>query len=152
MKAFLEEETEQEAIETKVLQMRTFSPFAWMKYAAAIVLLLCMFPLVNYFTFESRMVSEHRLDLIDDNTMGEVEENIRLKFYEAIELKKAGKRDEAIANFKSIQPNDINIYFLAQYELALIEIENKEINEAKSRLEKLIKQPENHFVKAKAND
>lgn len=152
LKAFLEDDNEAENtedIEMKVLQMRTVSPFAWVKYAAAVVLLLCMFPLVNYFTFESRMVSEHRLELIDDNTMGEVEENIRLKFYDAIELKKAGKTDEAIANFKSIKPNDVNIYFLAQYELALIEIENKKIEQAKSRLEKLVKRPEKHFVKAK---
>ncbi|MFK7946160.1 MAG: hypothetical protein AB8G11_01125 [Saprospiraceae bacterium] len=150
LKAFLEEETEQEALEAKVLQMRTFSPFAWVKYAAAIVLLLCMFPLVNYFTFESRMVSEHSLELIDDNTMGEVEEDIRLKFYEAIELKKAGKTNEAIANFKSIKSNDVNIYFLAQYELALIEVEQKKVDDAKTRLDKLIQRKENHFVKAKA--
>lgn len=150
LKAFLEDEDEQEMTETKVVQMRTYSPFAWVKYAAAIVLLLCMFPLVNYFTFESRMVSEHRLELIDDNTMGGVEEEIRLKFYEAIELKSAGKTAEAIANFKSIQPNDVNIYFLAQYQLALIEVEQKEVDKAKSRLEKLIQRPENHFAKAKA--
>lgn len=149
LKVFLADEDE-EALETKVVEMRTVSPFAWVKYAAAIVLLLCMFPLVNYFTFESRMVSEHRLELIDDNTMGEVEEDIRLKFYEAIELKKAGKTAEAIANFKSIQPNDINIYFLAQYELALIEVETKHIENAKLRLEDLIQRPENHFAKAKA--
>lgn len=151
LKSFLEEEeeAERETAETKIVQMRTVSPFAWVKYAAAVVLLLSMFPLVNYLTFESRIVSEHKLELIDDNTMGEVEEDIRLNFYEAIELKKEGKIDEAIANLKTIQPNDINIYFLAQYELALIEIQQKEVNRAKSRLEKLIKRPENHFVKAK---
>lgn len=155
LKAFWEEDNEEdneEKIETKVAQMRTVSPFAWVKYAAAVVLLLCMFPVVNYFTFESRMMSEHQLELIDDNTMGEVEGNIRLNFYEVIELKKAGKTAEAIANFKTITPNDINIYFLAQYELALLEIEQKEIEDAKSRLQKLIKRPENHFVRIKAND
>ena len=152
LKAFLEDDTPENTAtsDTKVVQMRAVSPFAWVRYAAAIVLLLCMFPLVNYFTFESRMVSEHQLELIDDNRMGEVEEDIRLKFYEAIEQKKAGKTAEAIANFKTIQPNDINIYFLAQYELALIEVEQKEIENAKSRLEKLTERPENHFVKAKA--
>lgn len=153
LKAFLEAEDETETtenIETKVVQMRTFSPFAWVKYAAAIVLLLAAFPLVNYFTFEGRMAEKHQLQLIDDNTMGEVEEDLRDRFYEAIELKKEGKTEEAIANFKSIKSDDINIYFLAQYELALIEIEKKQVNQAKSRLKKLTQRSENHFIKGKS--
>lgn len=135
---------------TKVIELPTRSRSIWTKIAVAAAILLLLIPTYNYFTFESRMVAKYQIEAIDDNTMGGENISARENFYRGIEFKKAGKSTEAIAAFEIITEEDINIYFLAQYEMALLEIENKNTEKAKSILQKLTQRTENHFIKSKS--
>lgn len=137
---------------TKVVDLKARkSPFTIVRIMAAAAVLLLLISAFNFFTFENRIVSRHQIDLISDNTMGEVEEDTRTVFYEALKLKKTGKNTSAIEHFKRIDTKDINVYFLAQYEIALLEIEQRNITQAKTILTQLIQRKENHFVKTKAS-
>lgn len=149
LKQFLME-SDAENIPTKVLQLQTKNRSIWAKIAVAAAILLLLIPTYNYFTFESRMVAKYEIEAIDDNTMGGENISARENFYRGIEFKKAGKSTEAIAAFEIITEEDINIYFLAQYEMALLEIENKNTEKAKSILQKLTQRTENHFIKSKS--
>lgn len=153
LKQFLMESDAQKSTEnvpTKVVAMQTKNRSIWVKIAAAAAVLLLLIPTYNYFTFERRMVAKYEIEAIDDNTMGSENVSARADFYRGIELKKAGKSTEAITAFEAITEEDINVYFLAQYEMALLEIENKNTEKAKTILQKITQRTENHFIKSKS--
>lgn len=148
LKQFLmESETAETA--TKVVQLKARNPFTMVRVMAAAAVLLLLISAFNFFTFENRMVSRHEVDLIGDNIMGESNEDTRTIFYEAVK-KKDTNPSLAIEQFKQVKASDTNAFFLAQYEIALLEIKQGDINTAKTTLENILQQNENHFVKPKA--
>ena len=82
--------------------------------------------------------------------MGSEDETNRERFYHGIEAKKSGDFEIAKSDFESILETDINIYFLAQYEIALLEIEQNNMEKAKTILSDLMNRSENHFTKNKS--
>ncbi len=155
LKQFLTESDTTKTTEAplKVVHNQRFNQIFWIQIAvAAAVALLFVFPTINYFTFSDRILDKHQLDLISDNTMGNADKATRTDFYDGLIAKEKGKIEVAIKLLQRISDKDTNAYFIAQYEIALMEIERKDLATAKIILQNLTQRPENHFVKTKAEN
>ncbi len=74
----------------------------------------------------------------------------RQRFQTAMALKDQKQYHEALSNLKNITDTNINLYFRAQYNIALIQLKLNDKAMAKTTLEALIKRSENHYLKGKA--
>ena len=85
--------------------------------------------------------------------MGEREtaEN-RTNYDAALTLKEEGKLTEAIVAFDQVSEETISLYFIAQYNKAMLQFKTGDKITAKQTLNKIIEHPENHFIKDRAKN
>jgi tetratricopeptide (TPR) repeat protein len=74
----------------------------------------------------------------------------RQNYENALALKEQGKLGDAIRAFDKVSKENINLYFIAQYDKALLQFKLGDKAAAKNTLDQLMQQPENHFIKDKA--
>lgn len=112
----------------------------------------------NHFYFHEKVLqryalSNYKVNLMDAPPSPEGLLN-HTPLEEAFILKQAGKLDAAISILENINVSSeeyYDDYFIAQYELALIYIEKKELDKSKQILISLANRPESHTIKENAH-
>jgi tetratricopeptide (TPR) repeat protein len=137
-------------IEAKVNKRKLIGYWSKMAIAASLVL-VAGFSVYYCSTSNERIYAHFELGR-GDNTMNieANEENSRTIFDEAIRWRDNQDFDKALDAFSKIEESDINLYFIAQYNMALLYTKNGEKTQARVILTKLINHPEKHFSKEKA--
>ena len=102
---------------------------------------------------DARLYASYDLDESPNTVMGEREtaEN-RTNYDAALTLKEEGKLTEAIVAFDQVSEETISLYFIAQYNKAMLQFKTGDKITAKQTLNKIIEHPENHFIKDRAKN
>ena len=102
---------------------------------------------------DARLYTSYDLDESPNTVMGEREtaEN-RTNYDAALILKEEGKLTESIVAFDQVSEETISLYFIAQYNKAMLQFKTGDKITAKQTLNKIIEHPENHFIKDRAKN
>ena len=133
--------------------IRRITPRIFRIGIAASILLIVGFGMYFLSQSDARLYASYDLDESPNTVMGEREtaEN-RTNYDAALTLKEAGKLTEAIAAFDKVSEENISLYFIAQYNKAMLQFKTGDKTTAQQTLNKIIQHPENHFIKDKAKD
>lgn len=133
--------------------IRRITPKIFRIGIAASILLLIGFG--TYFLNQSdvRLYATYDLNESPNTVMGEREtkEN-RANYDAALTLKEEGKLTDAIIGFDKVTEDNISLYLIAQYNKAMLQFKTGDKTAAKETLNKIIENPEKHFIKDKAKD
>ena len=133
--------------------IRRITPKIFRIGVAASILLLIGFGTYFLNQSDARLVASYDLDESPNNVMGkqETKEN-RANYDAALTLKEEGKLTEAIIAFDNVTEENVSLYLIAQYNKGMLQFQTGDKSGAKQTLNKIIKNPENHFIKDKAKD
>lgn len=142
------------ATTVRTLQSRNTFQQHWLKIAVAAAVVLFV---VGRFFFAApsneRIYANFQLNDQTINQMclaPDVTTQNRFQYENALALRGGGEMQAAIAAFDEVSDENINLYFLAQYDKALLQIKTGQRSEAQKTLTALVKRTENHFIKKKA--
>jgi len=134
--------------------IRRITPKIFRIGVAASILLLVGFGTYYLSQSDARLVASYDLNESPTNVMsGEsTTEQNRANYDAALTLKEEGKLTDAIIAFDKVSEQNINLYFIAQYNKAILQFKTGDKTTAKQTLNKIVNRKENHFIKVKAKD
>lgn len=149
-KRLKEELLNSKPVEGKATKKRFLGVWSRIAIAASFVL-LAGFSVYYCSTSNERIYAHFELGRADNtmNFQANVEDS-RAIFDEAIRWRDNQDFDKALEAFSKIEESDINLYFVAQYNMALLYTKKGEKTKARVILTELINHPEKHFTKEKA--
>lgn len=125
----------------------------WMLVAATVVGVLLTFQFYQDYTSNTRLFDEFALNEKVYNAMSATSDELDTskEFYQKGLMALGANEDtKALEMFGEVMEDDVNTYFKAQYQIALLLIKNGKKQEAKRVLSQLTEREEHHFLKEKA--
>ena len=146
-----EELLNSESSVSKVNKRRRLGYWSRIGVAASFVLLVS-FGVYYCSTSNERIYAKFELGRAD-NTMSIQSNTVdsRSIFDEAIRLRDNQELERSLEIFAKVEASDTNLYFVAQYNMALLYTKNGRKAEARVVLTELTNRSEAHFIKEKAN-
>ena len=135
--------------------IRRITPRIFRIGIAASILLVIGFGTYFINQSDARLYASYNLDESPNITMSgndATTEKNRANYDAALVLKEAGRLTDAILVFDKVSEQNINLYFIAQYSKAMLQFKTGDKTSAQQTLNKIVKHPENHFIKDKAKD
>ena len=133
--------------------IRRITPRLFRIGIAASILLLVAFGTYFLNQSDARLYASYDLNESPNVVMGTKETAInRANYDSALSLKEAGQLAESIIAFDKVSEENISLYLIAQYNKGMLQFKTGDETAAKETLNKIIQNPENHFIKTKAKE
>lgn len=136
--------------------IRTMNQGVFRMSIAASIALLIGWMGFNYSQSDVRLYQAYSLDdapnIIMSIPTSQTTEEARVIYEQALTLRETGEYENAIVEFEKIDEANINLYFISQYDIAMLQFKTGNKDAAKSTLLQLTEHTENHFIKKKAKE
>lgn len=132
----------------------------WLVAASVAILVGVIFGFYRYNTYYERLYSLYEPDRLESIEAGTAKETDKRSKYESafktylkgVEISEKGDYSVAIDTLSSILRETEYYYFWAQFEIALVQIKNKDIDKAKLQLRRILNEEGNHIAKDRAKE